>query len=83
MFGFFKRKKSADVAKDRLTIAIMSDRDRSNAYPFMAEMKAEIIEVVKKYVGVKGVEIKKEVDGDLEALSIDVELDSDSVVKKV
>ena len=81
MFGFFKRKKSASVAKDRLTIAIMSDRDRINAYPFMDEMKAEIIEVVKKYIGVKGVEIKKEIDGELEALSIDVELDSDAVVK--
>ena len=75
MFSFFKKKKSASVAKDRLTIAIMSDRDRTNSYPFMDEMKAEIIEVVKKYIGVKNVKIKKEIDGDLEALSIDVELD--------
>ena len=81
MFGFFKRKRSASVAKDRLTIAIMSDRDRTNIYPFMDEMKAEIIEVVKKYIGVKGVEIKKEVVGEVEALSIDVELDGDVVVK--
>jgi len=81
MFGFFKKKKSASVAKDRLTIAIMSDRDRTNTYPFMDEMKAEIIEVVKKYIGVKGVEIKKEVDGNIEALSIDVELDKDMIVK--
>jgi len=75
MFSFFKKKKSASVAKDRLTIAIMSDRDRTNSYPFMDEMKREIIEVIKKYIGVKNVKIKKEVDGDLEALSIDVELD--------
>jgi len=81
MFGFFKRKKSASVAKDRLTIAIMSDRDRVNAYPFMDEMKAEIIEVVKKYIGVKGVEIRKEIEGDIEALSIDVELDGNAIVK--
>jgi cell division topological specificity factor len=79
-FDFFRRKKSAAVAKDRLTIAIMSDRDRTNAYPFMDAMKAEIIEVVKKYVGVKGVEITKEVDGELEALSIDVELDGNTKV---
>ena len=75
MFGFFKKNKSASVAKDRLTIAIMSDRDRTNGYPFMDEMKAEIMEVVQKYVGVKGVEIRKEVDGDIEALAIDIELD--------
>ena len=78
MFGFFKKRKSASVAKDRLTIAIMSDRDRTNGYPFMDEMKAEIIKVVQKYVGVKGVEIRKEVDGDLEALAIDVELENKS-----
>jgi len=75
MFGFFKKRKSASVAKDRLTIAIMSDRDRTNGFPFMDEMKAEIMEVVKKYVGVRGVEIRKEVDGDMEALAIDVELE--------
>ena len=75
MFGFLKKKSSASTAKDRLTIAIMSDREKSNNYPFMDEMKAEIIEVVKKYIGVKKVDIKKEVVGDVEALSIDVELD--------
>ena len=75
MFGFFKKRQSASVAKDRLTIAIMSDRDRTNGYPFMDEMKAEIMEVVQKYVGVRGVEIRKEIDGDMEALAIDVELD--------
>jgi len=78
MFGFFEKNKSASVAKDRLTIAIMSDRDRTNGYPFMDEMKAEIIEVVQKYVGVKGVEIRKEIDGDMEALAIDVELEKNA-----
>jgi len=80
MFSFFGfgKKKSASVAKDRLTIAIMSDRDRTNGYPFMDEMKAEIMEVVKRYVGVRGVEIRKEVDGDIEALAIDVELDKNA-----
>ena len=75
----FGKKESASIAKDRLTIAIMSDRDSMNELPFMSEMKAEIIEVVKKYVGVRAVEIKKEVHGELEALSIDVELDSTDV----
>lgn len=75
IFDFFKKKKSADIAKDRLTIAIMSDRKNSINYPFMDEMKEEIINVVKKYMGVKGIEIKKDFDGDFEALSIDVLLD--------
>lgn len=75
IFDFFKKKKSADIAKDRLTIAIMSDRKNSFNYPFMDDMKEEIINVVKKYIGVKGIEIKKDFDGDFEALSIDVLLD--------
>jgi cell division topological specificity factor len=78
MFGFFKKKQSATVAKDRLTIAIMSDRDGNNTYPFMDEMKEEIIAVVKKYIGVRAVEITKEIDGDFEALSIDVQLDKNA-----
>jgi cell division topological specificity factor len=75
MFGFWRKKKSASVAKDRLSIAIMSDRGGRDVYPFMDEMKQDIVEVVKKYIGVKGVEIKKEIDGDWEAISIDVFLD--------
>jgi len=75
MFGWFGKKKSASVAKDRLTVAIMTDRATNSEYPFMDELKAEIIEVVKKYIGVKEVAIKKEVDGELEAISIDIQLD--------
>jgi len=74
MFSFFKKKNSASKAKDRLTIAIMSDRE-NNVYPFMDEMKAELIEVVKKYIGVKTIDIKKETIDGIEALSIEVELD--------
>jgi len=78
MFGFLKKKQSASIAKDRLTIAIMSDRNHSNEYPFMDEMKTEIIDVVKKYIGVKRIEITKEIDGDFEALSIEVLLDKNA-----
>jgi len=74
MFPFFNKKKSASIAKDRLTIAIMSDRN-NETYPFMDDLKAEIIEVVKKYIGVKTIDIKKETEGEFEALSIDVQLD--------
>lgn len=76
MFGWLNNKKSASVAKDRLTIAIMSDRQSNTEFPFMAELKAEIIEVVKKYVGVKTIDIKKEVEDDMEALSIDIQLEN-------
>jgi cell division topological specificity factor len=75
MFSFLRKKKSASLAKDRLTIAIMSDRASNSEYPFMDELKAEIIEVVKKYIGVKDVMIKKESNGEIDALSIDIQLE--------
>ncbi len=75
MFGFLKKKRSASLAKDRLTIAIMSDRSNLQDFPYMEEIKKEIIAVVKKYIGVKTIEINTEHIGDTEALSIDVILD--------
>lgn len=75
MFSWLKKKNSASTAKDRLTIAIMSDRDATTEFPFMNQLKAEIIEVVKKYIGVKSVDIKKEQADGIEALSIDIELE--------
>jgi len=74
MFPWFGKKSSAKTAKDRLTIAIMSDRT-NNSFPFIDELKAEIIEVVKKYIGVKQVDIHKETQDGVEALSIDVQLE--------
>jgi len=68
------KNKSASVAKDRLTIAIMTDRKSTEDYPFMDEMKAEIMEVIKKYIGVKKVEVTKESEDGVDALSIDVQL---------
>ncbi len=77
MFDFWKKRRSASVAKDRLSIAIMSDRGGNQTYPFINNLKKEIVEVVRKYVGVRGIEIKKEIDGNFEAISIDVFLEKD------
>jgi cell division topological specificity factor len=73
MFPWFNKKSSAKKAKDRLTIAIMSDRAEGN-FPFLEDLKAEIIEVVKKYIDVEKVDVQKETKDGIEALSIDVEL---------
>jgi cell division topological specificity factor len=71
-FSLFNRKeKSAGVAKDRLRIAISSDRNNT-AYPFMAEMKADIIAVVRKYIQAQSVNITKESDGDVDTLGIEI-----------
>ncbi|KIM05236.1 MAG: hypothetical protein KN64_04255 [Sulfurovum sp. AS07-7] len=72
ILDWFKGKKSAIVAKDRLTIAIMADRT-STSYPFMDKMKGEIVDVVRKYVDIRAINITKEEQDNLEALSIDIE----------
>ncbi|MCX6051664.1 MAG: cell division topological specificity factor MinE [Sulfurimonas sp.] len=68
---FNKKEKSAGVAKDRLRIAISSDRNNTS-YPFMAEMKADIIEVVRKYIQAQSVHITRESDGDVDTLGIEI-----------
>ncbi|MFA6137695.1 MAG: cell division topological specificity factor MinE [Sulfurimonas sp.] len=68
---FNKKETSAGVAKDRLRIAISSDRNNTS-YPFMAQMKADIIEVVRKYVQAQSVNITKESDGDVDTLGIEI-----------
>jgi cell division topological specificity factor MinE len=78
IFEFLRKRGSALVAKNRLNIAIMSDRGGGKNYPFMEELKIEILSVVKKYMCVRGIEVKKEIDGKFEAISIDVFLDSRS-----
>lgn len=73
IFPWNKKKQSANVAKDRLRIAIMTDKKDENL-PFLADLKKDIIAVVKKYTEVRDIDIKKESDGEFEALSIDVHL---------
>lgn len=49
IFSIFKRKKSGEVAKDRLKILLISDR--VNCSPEILErIKADIAEVISKYM---------------------------------
>ena len=73
-FDLFKKKKSAKVAKDRLSVAIALDRE-SNLYPHLDEMKQEIMEIVRKYSRIKDVQIKKEQADGKDILEIEVVLD--------
>ena len=49
IFDMFKKKQSANVAKDRLKLLLVSDR--ANCSPEIMELiKNDIIEVIKKYM---------------------------------
>ncbi len=76
MFPWFRKKESAKVAKDRLQIAIMTDRANvKKELPFLDDLKRDIIEVIKKYTKVSSIEIRKESDNDTDAIAINIELE--------
>jgi len=68
---FKKEKKSASVAKERLMIAIATDRQNSLT-PYMDKMRRDIIEVLEKYIKIDDIAIKKEKKGDFDLLEIEV-----------
>ena len=74
LFGFLKKKKSAQRAKDRLNVAIALDRD-SNVYPYLDQMKQEIMHIVQKYSKIKDVRINKEKVEDQDVLDIEIVLE--------
>lgn len=71
---FGKKQATANVAKDRLTIMLATERG-SNALPHMDEMKKEILEVIKRYTRVKDVKIKSENNQNIETLELEIVLD--------
>jgi len=72
--GIFGKKKSANEAKKRLMMMLEYER-ASTKIDNIDEMKKDIIEVIKKYVKVKDVNIKNHSNQDFEALELEIILD--------
>jgi len=70
-FDIFKKKKSKEVAKDRLMMMLAYER-ASTKIENLDEMKKELINVVKKYVNVKDVIIKSDSNQNIETLAIEI-----------
>ena len=73
-FDIFKKKKSANEAKKRLMMMLEYER-ASTKIDNVEDMKRDIIEVIKKYVKVKDVNIKNHSNQDFEALELEIILD--------
>ena len=53
LFDYFRAKrKSADVAKERLSILIARDRIQRDQPSFLPMLQKELLEVIKKYVDI-------------------------------
>ena len=70
---FSKNDTSASVARDRLMVTLAKER-ASTAFPYMEDMKRDIIEVIKKYTQVKDVTITTDKNHDIDVIEIDVAL---------
>ncbi len=73
-FDIFKKKKSANEAKKRLMMMLEYER-ASTKIDNVEDMKKDIIEVIKKYVKVKDVNIKNHSNQEFEALELEIILD--------
>jgi cell division topological specificity factor len=72
-FLFSKEKKSAEVAKNRLMIMLAHER-ASNELPFLEDLKKDILEVIKKYTDVGGVNINVDKKDNFDLLELEVTL---------
>jgi len=70
-FDIFKKKKSKDVAKDRLMMMLAYERANTKI-DNLDEMKKDLIEVVKKYLNVKDIQIKNHSNQDFETLEVEI-----------
>lgn len=68
---FGKKSSSADVARDRLKLVLAHER-ASNSLPYMDEMKAEIMEVIKKYTQVKDIQISSQNNQNIDVLEMEI-----------
>ena len=71
---FFKKKKSKDIAKDRLTMVLAYERAKVKIEN-LDEMKQDLIKVVTKYLKVKDINIKTTSNQQIEALEVEIILD--------
>ena len=75
-FDFFKKKKSKDVAKDRLMMMLAYERANTKIGN-LDELKKELIEVVKKYLDVKDINIKSSSNQEIETLEVEIMLNNE------
>lgn len=71
-FDFFsKKKKPADIAKDRLIMMLAYERANTKI-DNIEGLKQDLIEVVKKYIDVKDINIKNSSNQELNTLEVEI-----------
>ena len=70
-FDLFKKKKSKDVAKDRLMMMLAYERANTKIGD-LTQMKQDLINVVKKYVEIEDIGIKTNTNQNIETLEVEI-----------
>ena len=70
---FGSKESSASKARDRLNIMLSHER-ASNSFPFLEDMRNDMIEVIKKYTAVENVSIKTEQNQNIDILEVEITL---------
>jgi len=70
-FDLFKKKKSKDVAKDRLMMMLAYERANTKIED-LNQMKQDLINVVKKYVEIEDIGIKTNTNQNIETLEVEI-----------
>lgn len=77
LFKYFRsRRKSSDVAKERLSILIARDRIHLKEPSFLPMLQRDLLEVIRKYVDIdsKDFSLSMDSESDCEVLEINVVL---------
>ncbi|NOL51003.1 cell division topological specificity factor MinE [Pelistega suis] len=77
-----EKKKSNEVAKDRLKLILVRDREMDSATAdFLPQLQRELIEVISKYIKVNPDDIKVNLDkqDSLEVLEVKIEMSAEEM----
>ena len=76
IFQLFKRRPTANVARERLQILLAHERASAGQEGLVAILREEILAVIAKHVTVERdkVQVKLERDGEMSTLEIDIEM---------
>ncbi len=78
---FGKKDNSADRAKERLKLVLAHERTSTN-FPFMDDLRRDMIAVIQKYLKVEDINIKTEQSRELNIDLLEVEVSVGKNVKK-
>ncbi|NEN76106.1 cell division topological specificity factor MinE [Pelistega sp. NLN82] len=77
-FSFFlgEKKKSNAVAKERLKLILVRDRETDDTPDFLPKLQQELIDVISKYIKINADDIKVNLDrqDSLEVLEVKIEM---------